>query len=356
MKRLLIILAAMAAMQPALFAQLPYSVAHRGGHIDGFVPENSVAGVAMAARYGFRAFECDVHYTKDSVMILMHDGTINRTCRTADTYQPIEQPVRYRDLTFEELRSRYVLASDDPSLRTPVPTFAEIVAACKEYGIIPMMHTDLEEAYAYAYQELGDGFIAFDTSYEAMKKARAISSGCRILWDPGRTPADETVAALRALGGPCGISSMKADLLVSDYVGKIRAAGFEVQDSIFPSPKEIDGIAEGASIVLSDFSLFARPDRRDCCRKGGTKASCPVVPGKDMHFSWDRTEYGSLEMDITVTGSVEVTVNGRYSYIISGKGVHRIGGWRFYDEAPSVHIAALEASSVDCLELTVFAY
>ena len=44
---------------------VPYSVAHRGGHIKGYVPENSPDGVASAKRYGFRAIECDVHYTKD---------------------------------------------------------------------------------------------------------------------------------------------------------------------------------------------------------------------------------------------------------------------------------------------------
>ena len=58
---------------------VPYSVAHRGGHIKGYVPENSPDGVASAKRYGFRAIECDVHYTKDNKLIHMHDRTINRT-------------------------------------------------------------------------------------------------------------------------------------------------------------------------------------------------------------------------------------------------------------------------------------
>ncbi len=58
------------------------SVAHRGCWLrensgEYYIPENCPAGVAMAARYGYPAVECDVKYTKDSVMVIMHDGTIN---------------------------------------------------------------------------------------------------------------------------------------------------------------------------------------------------------------------------------------------------------------------------------------
>ena len=144
MKRLLIILAALAAAfacsAPA--HKVPMSVAHRGAHVDSLIPENSPAAVAMAARMGYTAIECDVHYTRDSVLVIMHDKSINRTMRNKDGYTKIEEPVRYPEHDFQELRDNYVLASTDPEFRKPIPSFEEHLAACKEYGIIPMLHTN----------------------------------------------------------------------------------------------------------------------------------------------------------------------------------------------------------------------
>ena len=87
---------------------LPMAVAHRGCWLkDGeefYINENCPAGVKMAAQYGYPAIECDVKYTLDSVMVIMHDGTINRTMRNASDYSVIEEPVRVTEHTFEDLR------------------------------------------------------------------------------------------------------------------------------------------------------------------------------------------------------------------------------------------------------------
>ena len=98
---------------------LPYSVAHRGGHIKGYVPENSPDGVASAKRYGFRAIECDVHYTKDNKLIIMHDRTINRTMVNASDLSPIAQPVEYAQTNFAELRSKIRFGFVRPQKETP---------------------------------------------------------------------------------------------------------------------------------------------------------------------------------------------------------------------------------------------
>ena len=113
---------------------LPMAVAHRGCWLkDGeefYINENCPAGVKMAAQYGYPAIECDVKYTLDSVMVIMHDATINRTMRNASDYSVIEEPVKVTEHTFEELRTKYVLASTDP---------VALDKACldKVYGIQP---------------------------------------------------------------------------------------------------------------------------------------------------------------------------------------------------------------------------
>jgi len=348
--------------------RVPMSVAHRGAHIDGLVPENSVAAVAMAARYGFRAIECDVHYTADSVLVLMHDATINRTMRNASDYSEIAVPVKYSEKTCAELRDAYVLASSDPSLRTPIPTFAEELAACKEYGIIPMLHTDVVEAYRMAHDVLGDKFIAFDTDFEALKKARGISD-CLILWDPGVRSAEETIAMLNEIGGRCGVSSMKSTLLTPEYIGTLRSAGFEVQSSIFPTPKEMDAIADGASIILSDFSLLpvrvgyeqsvtGPAEGAVRARQTATEQirGCFLKAGEELSLSWEGVEYGSLETRIRYSGSLEFRVNGERCYTLTeGDALERLAGWRYHSTAPSIVVKALKDTELS-LSVNVYEY
>ena len=360
---------AFVACAPKVVTDLPYSVAHRGGHIDGFIPENSVSGVKTAARYGFRAIECDVHYTRDSVMILMHDGTINRTMRNASDYSEITEPVRYRDLTYKELCDNYVLASCDPQLRTSITLFSDLLQACKEYHVVPMLHTDLVEAFRLAHEVLGDDFIAFDVKYEPLKETRTFSD-CLILWDPGTAGAEEVIEKLDAIGGNCGISSMKDGLLTPEYIRAVRDAGYHVQSSIFPTPKEVQAIADGADIILSDFSLLP-------VRKGyeesyiapyESHAAAKVVAsekirsrsldaGESFIQNFDKVEYGSIEVRIEYSGDVTLTVNGVRSYPLpAGDSVVRLGGWRFYNEAPSLEVRSEDGASIRSMTTRVYRY
>ena len=236
---------------------LPMSVAHRGCWLrensgEYYIPENCPAGVAMAARYGYPAVECDVKYTKDSVMVIMHDGTINRTMRNASDYSKIEAPVRVSDTLFEDLRKGYVLESSDPSKRTPIPTLEEMLKACRKSGIVPMLHSKVLESYELAQKILGDGWIAFDGDYQALCHARRVSN-CLVLWDPGRASAKETIGGLRGLGGWVGMSTMKYDMEDAAYIDALHNVGYWAQASIFPTPHEQRALRDDVDIELSDF-------------------------------------------------------------------------------------------------------
>lgn len=56
----------------------PLISAHRGGGFPDY-PENCIASFAELAREMPVIIECDVRMTKDSVLVLMHDETLNRT-------------------------------------------------------------------------------------------------------------------------------------------------------------------------------------------------------------------------------------------------------------------------------------
>ncbi|WP_197706968.1 glycerophosphodiester phosphodiesterase [Sterolibacterium denitrificans] len=55
----------------------PRIIAHRCG--GALAPENSLAGLAVAARLGIRAVEFDVMLSADAVPVLIHDETLERT-------------------------------------------------------------------------------------------------------------------------------------------------------------------------------------------------------------------------------------------------------------------------------------
>lgn len=55
----------------------PLIIAHRGGA--NLVPENTLAGFKNAINLGVDMIEIDVHLSKDSNIIVMHDGKIDRT-------------------------------------------------------------------------------------------------------------------------------------------------------------------------------------------------------------------------------------------------------------------------------------
>ena len=130
--------------------QNPETYAHRGCWFKGNVPENSLEAVRMAKRFGYKGIECDVKYTADSVMVIMHDKTINRTMRNASDYSKIEMPVEVSKMTFNELRDNYVMASDNPSMRERIPALEELLQECKAQGMIPMLHSNIAESFEMA--------------------------------------------------------------------------------------------------------------------------------------------------------------------------------------------------------------
>lgn len=56
---------------------LPRWIAHRGGGV--LAPENTLAGIRLAATMGFRAVEFDVMLSADGTPVLIHDETLERT-------------------------------------------------------------------------------------------------------------------------------------------------------------------------------------------------------------------------------------------------------------------------------------
>jgi glycerophosphoryl diester phosphodiesterase len=95
----------------------PQVIAHRCGGV--LAAENSLAGLAAAARIGCRGVEFDTMLSADGVPILMHDDTVDRT---TNGHGAVSR------LTVADLR-RLDLRGE------PVPLLTEALARCAELGL-----------------------------------------------------------------------------------------------------------------------------------------------------------------------------------------------------------------------------
>ena len=241
---------------PALDLNGRHLYAHRGKWSkegsDYFIPENSLTGIQMAALMGYEGIECDVKYTKDNVMVVMHDATINKSMRNAD-YTEISGDVKVADLTFDELRNNYVLESTEPAFRLQCPTLEEMLLECKRCGMRPMLHSSIYESYELAQKIMGDDWVCFTgANFENVLKVRSeLKSKCTILWSIS-SGFDTIETELVKIGGGCGISSMKFGYYSKEMIDRLRNGGYHVQCSIFPSGDEHLAIENGVDYILTD--------------------------------------------------------------------------------------------------------
>ena len=104
----------------------PLGIAHRGG--DHVGAENSMAAFADAVALGYGHLETDVHVSRDGVLVLHHDPSLDRV---TDTVGAIA------GLTWGEV-SRARISS-----REPVPRFDELVASFPDVRLVVDIKDDL---------------------------------------------------------------------------------------------------------------------------------------------------------------------------------------------------------------------
>lgn len=107
---------------------------HRGGVY--YTPENTIPAFKYALEAGYKYIETDPQLTKDGVVVLMHDGTINRTCRNSDG-SPINESVVVADATYEELLKYDAgIAFSEEFRGTRIPTLDELLELAEGYDVI----------------------------------------------------------------------------------------------------------------------------------------------------------------------------------------------------------------------------
>lgn len=122
-RKLILILAIILIMGLAgtAFGSAPIITAHRGA--SSLAPENTLAAVQKALELGVPWIEVDVHRTRDRVLVVLHDETVDRTTNGTG---PINQ------LTYAEVAKLDAGSWFSPEFSgEPIPTLEEVLLACR---------------------------------------------------------------------------------------------------------------------------------------------------------------------------------------------------------------------------------
>lgn len=131
-------------------------IAHRGVNMGCTIAgENSLEAIKLAKKAGFQCIETDVRLTADSVLVVMHDNTLNRTCLTVDGFD-LTEDVSVAEVTMKDLKSNYILKATEPENRTNIPTLKEFLVECKRQEILPFIEPKIFDETGEHYRNIID--------------------------------------------------------------------------------------------------------------------------------------------------------------------------------------------------------
>lgn len=232
-------------------AMLPRWFAHRGG--GSLAPENTLAGIRLAARLGYRAVEFDVMLSGDGTPVLIHDETLERT--TNGHGEVGETPDA-------------LLFALDAGQGEPIPRFADAARLCRELGLLanveikPAAGQDIRTAEVVAamatelWREAPVQPLISSFSLAALAVARDLAPQLPrgVLFE--EVPADwlSVIGTMRAI-------SLHTDalLLGDDVLAEARRQGIPVLCYTVNDPMLASGLlARGVSGMFTDrLDLFA---------------------------------------------------------------------------------------------------
>jgi glycerophosphoryl diester phosphodiesterase len=106
---------------------------HRGGREMGY-PENSLEGFSNVLRKMPAFFEIDPRLTKDSVIVLMHDATLDRTTTAKGSLN---------DYTYEELRDVRLRDFSGNPTACSIPTLEEVIVWSRGRTVVNLDRKDV---------------------------------------------------------------------------------------------------------------------------------------------------------------------------------------------------------------------
>lgn len=194
--------------------------AHRGA--SEYAPENTLSSFYLGLLQGANGIETDVQKTKDGVLVLFHDDTLDRVSNKQG---------KLCDYTWDELKNIEIYGNCTTGFYDRIVTLKEFLEKFSKYDInfaIELKGADVERETLEMVKEFGimkkTTFTSF--RYEYIKKIKEIDSSARVGWLTSSVD-DETINALLEIGGE--EIAPKAELVTEELMKKWRKAGLGVR-------------------------------------------------------------------------------------------------------------------------------
>ena len=223
----------------------PVLIAHRTAM--GLCPENAIVGIDAAIASGVDGVEIDVRATRDGVLVLMHDASLERT--TGD-------PRDVEAVTLDELRALRVLDPHGDVGPQPVPTFAEALeATAATHLVIEVKQTGIEDLVARAVRDADAlarcSLCAFDAGVCAGSAEAMPEVPVSLLAAPNREAAG--VLAQAADLGLAGVS-LHYSMVDEQLVRVAHEAGLSVATWTVNDEAEAARLhAAGVDLICGDY-------------------------------------------------------------------------------------------------------
>ena len=179
----------------------PLVQAHRGGRAE--YDDNALGGFKMCLSRGIKGFELDVRYTKDCVLVVMHDSGLSRTTNGEGEVE---------DTTFADLCKLRLKKSSEQ-----VPALSEVL----------MMMSGREDVFIEI--EMKAYPSDFYTSYVLEDYCRRLSAMAKMLMKPGTYAFtcfnEKTLATMRKVDPEAPLGLIVGNALEDAHIAKAKELG-----------------------------------------------------------------------------------------------------------------------------------
>lgn len=291
-----------ANLEEKAMTRTPVMIGHRGNPSQ--APENSLSSFITAYENGADVFEVDVEITKDGEIIIMHDGTLNRTTNYTGT-------ATVNQMTLEEIKQYNLKALNGSISDEKVPTLREVFEEFKD--------KDCKIFVEFKGSNGGNILATCDLikEYGMEDKVDVISFNANFLT---QTQSNIPGMSTGYLHGPTGNAATAEDALEALYPSLLAAQNYK--SSINPS-----------SGVATVYYMQAATDRGitvwpwtyvATSNNGAFLSGCDGVTTDDMQWVTDMAKYLSVS-DISVilgdnaSANVKAVTYGGEESVISGE-------------------------------------
>lgn len=194
--------------------------AHRGA--SEYAPENTLSSFYLGLLQGANGIETDVQKTKDGVLVLFHDDTLDRVSNKQG---------RLCDYTWDELKDAQIYGSCTTGFYDRIVTLREFLEKFAQYDIkfaIELKGADVEGETLEMVKEFGmmDKTTFTSFQYGHIQKIKELDPAARVGWLTSSID-DEAIESLLKIRGE--EFAPKAELVTEAFMEKCRKMGLGVR-------------------------------------------------------------------------------------------------------------------------------